>query len=163
MPKGSNLKGKPKIGGRTKGTPNRRTTEAVERARIDVENAKASGKRAIEGIKKKLAKDVLEEFMMLFAGMAAAYQPLPAGVSPPPGRTPDEGKFQTYAKLAVDTARALADFQSPKFRAIAVVAAPTEQDRPGDGAKLLNPDNVVQLKDATAIARVYQRMVKRVG
>jgi hypothetical protein len=160
MPKGSNLRGK-KFGGRKKGTPNKRNSEAVERARIEVENALSEvdpRSNPVQVLKKKLAKDVLEEFMMLFAGMAAAHQPLPEGMPVPPGRKPDEAKFQTYAKLTVDTAKALADFQSPKFRAIAVVAPPPEMlpTRP-----LLSKDNVVNINDPAAIARVYQQMVKR--
>ncbi len=148
---GSHVKKGTRPGGRRGNTPNKRTTEAIERARLDVENARGAGK--------KLGKEVLEEFMHLFAGMAAQYQPLPANVVIP-GREPNEDKFLTYAKLAVQTAKDLADFQSPKFRAI-MVSAPTDQ--PG---KTINPDgsNVTQLpSDAAALARVYTNMVRRVG
>src|SRR5580658_6757487 len=106
--------------GRRKNVPNRRTVEALEQARIDAENAMAPPEPGKP--RKKLAKEVLEEFMMLFAGMAATHQPLPAGVELE-GRSPDEAKFLKYAELTVSTAKALAEYQSPKFRAI-MVASP---------------------------------------
>jgi hypothetical protein len=154
MPKGSNIKKGMRPGGRSKGTPNKVTVQRVETARVELERAR--------GRDVKLGKDVLEEFMMLFAGMAAAHQPLPAGMPPPPGRTPDETKFLTYARLTVDTAKALADFQSPKFKAIMVAMQPGaggDQKPPED---FLRSENIIHLKDPTAIARVYQRMVKSV-
>src|SRR5512147_1620061 len=116
MPRGSNIKKGMRPGGRSKGTPNKLTVQKTEEARIAVERARGSGV--------KLGKEVLEEFMMLFAGMAAAYQPLPPGMAAPSGRMPDENRFLVYAKLTVGTAKALADFQSPKFKAIMVAAAP---------------------------------------
>jgi len=152
--------GNPKQGNTRKGVPNRRTFEAVEKARIEAENAAAghSGSGRAEAMKKKLGKDVLEEFMHLFAGMAAAHQPLPDGMAVPPGRKPDEVKFLVYAKLTVDTAKALADFQSPKFKAIMVSAAPDQQ--PNQPMRTVGGDNVVPLNDPIAMARVYQRLVK---
>lgn len=148
MPKGSNIKKGMRPAGRQKGTPNKRTTELVERARVQAEQAK--------GRNVKLGKDVLEEFMLLFGGMAASHQPLPPGVSRP-GHVSNEEKFLVYARLTVDTAKALAEYQSPKFRAIMVTAPAAETPpRTIDG-------NVTQLKDPVAMARVYAQMVKRVG
>lgn len=148
MPKGSNIKKGMRPAGRRKGTPNKRTTELVERAKLQTEEAQRRGE--------KLGVDVLKEFMLLFAGIAASHQPLPPGMQVP-GRTTDEAKFLTYARLTVDTAKALADFQSPKFRAIMVQApAPIEPSRTVDG-------NVTQINDPVAMARVYQQMVKRIG
>lgn len=143
-------------GGRKAGGMNRRSIQKIEEARIANAVTRGQGK--------KLGKEVLEEFMHLFAGMAAQYQPLPEGMPIPPGRNPDEEKFLGYAKLAVDTAKALADFQSPKFKAIAVVAPP-----PGAGDDLANPitrsqaGNIVRINDPAALARVYQKMIKQVG
>jgi hypothetical protein len=141
-------------GGRQKGTKNRRTIEAAEEARIAVENAKGAGK--------KLAKEVLEDFMHLFAQMAMAYQPATPGMIRPPGPKArakgNEEKFQVYSKLTVDTAKALADFQSPKFRAIMVSAPAAEH---GDGAPQITKDgNVLTIDDPIAAARVYARIMK---
>lgn len=146
-----------RFGGRSKGTPNKRTTEMVERARIEAENAARGHARGrAEGLK-KLGKEVLEDFMHLFAGMAATYQPLPPGVvAASPGREPNEDKFLIYAKLTVDTARSVADFQSPKFKAIMVTAAPPENPpKHVDG-------NVIPIDDPVALARIYQRRIKQV-
>ena len=76
---------------------------------------------------KKLAKEVLDDFMNLFAGMAAVYQPLAPGHIARPGTAPDEAKFEKYARLTVETARALAPFQSPTFRAIVIAPPPPER------------------------------------
>ncbi len=150
MPRGSNIKKGMRPGGRKAGTPNKRTLEAVEKARIEVENARGANKR--------LAKEVLEDFMHLFASMAATYQPLQPGMEPDEKRSPDEEKFQIYAKLAVDTAKSLADFQSPKFRAIMVTAPAGGDDI---GKPLVSKDgNVLTIDDPIAAARVYARIMK---
>ena len=134
-------------GGRQAGTPNRQTVEKLEQARLHVENARGAGK--------KLGKEILEDFMHLFAGMAATYQPLPAGVVDE-RRSPDEDKFLVYAKLAVQTAKDLADFQSPKFKAIMVQGT---IDVPSQGTSRTEGDNVVTLNDPIALARVYKRLI----
>jgi len=134
--------------GRKPGIPNKATVErALEAAKQNAE-AKANGK--------KLAKEVLEEFMLLFAGMAAAYQPLPPGTPVPPGREPNEAKFITYAKLATDTAADLAPYQSPTFRAIGVMA-PNPDLRPGDGAKTIGSSS--KKMNAVEAARAYRLLM----
>lgn len=148
MPKGSNIKKGMRPGGRQKNTPNKATTERAELARLQNEESRRRGI--------KLGKEVLEEFMLLFAGMAASHQPLPRGVVRP-GHVEREEKFLTYARLTVETAKALAEYQSPKFRAIMVTAPPPEPPaRTIDG-------NVTAINDPVALARVYQQMVKRVA
>ncbi len=125
MPSGEKSKGaRPgeRRGGRHKGVPNRATIEKAKVAELALAEAKAQGR--------KLAKDVLEDFMHLFAGMAAHYQPIPEGQAVPPGRAPHEGKFGEYSRLAVDCAHKLAPYQSPTFRAI--VIAPPPEDRGED-------------------------------
>jgi hypothetical protein len=67
---------------------------------------------------KKLGKEVLEEFMMVAAGMAARYQPAPLGQPKKPGQ--NETKFLTYAEMAIKCASDLAQYQSPRFKAIVV-------------------------------------------
>ncbi len=135
-------------------------SQAKDAVAAAIEEARSAG--LMEGKDprgRKRAVTVLEEFMMLFGGMAAVYQPLPPGEAVPPGRQPDEAKFQTYAKLAVDTAGQLANYQSPKFKAVMVSAAPPQDTparapRPGDDAKVVgrigNP------------ALVYKRMIQGV-
>jgi hypothetical protein len=109
--------------------PQKKTIERAIIAEQIVERASMSGK--------KLAKEVLDDFMHLFAGMAAAYQPLPPGMVAPPGKAVDETKFLTYAKLAIDTAAELGPYQSPRLKAIAVHVAPTAPiDKPGENAML---------------------------
>lgn len=143
-------------GGRSIGTPNKTTIEKALIAAQVVEDAQRTGK--------KLAKEVLEEFMMLFAGMAATYQPLPPGMPVPAGRKPDEKKFIQYAVLARDTAKDLAPFQSPTFRAVAVTVSPTgvPNGAPGANAKTIN-GKVVNLADQQAVGKIYQRVLSGGG
>jgi len=144
--------------GRGAGTPNKRRTEALERARLNVENARLSPARGGEPTQqlKKLGKDMLEDYMMAFHNQAVVYQPLPPGVSIP-GRTPDPDKFKEWGMLVVTTAKALAEFQSPKLRAVVLSAPANDLPPPREVG-----GNVVALNDPNAIARVYQRLVKSV-
>jgi hypothetical protein len=75
---------------------------------------------------KRLARDVLEDFMLTFADMAAHYQPRMLGQRPNPHA--DEERFWKFSRFAVYCASALAPYQSPTFRAI-VVAPPPESDK----------------------------------
>lgn len=143
-----------KTGGRSRGTPNKRTTERLEAERI-AKQAQQEVDKARQA-NTKLGKDVLEEFMKTFAGMAAYHQPVPEGMAIPTGRKPDEAKFLTYARLAAETAAKLAEFQSPKFKAIQVMTPPPNLPAPS------KEGNVVMIDDPVAIARVYQNMVKQV-
>lgn len=138
-----------RFGGRAAGTPNKATIEKTLRAEFELTQARDTGK--------KLAKDVLDEFMMLFAGMAAHHQPIPPGQPIPAGRVPDEDKFEKWARLAVETAADLAKYQSPTFRAIAVSMPPPLPVAPEPktiGGKVLEMP-----KDAISRSRLYQRLV----
>jgi hypothetical protein len=145
-------------GGRHKGVPNRKNQEALERARIadQVKEAEVAERQVARIGPRKLAKDVLEDFMHLFAGMAAVTQPLPQGAPVPPGRQPDERAFEKWARLAVDTAAKLADFQSPRFRAVMTSPAPAATERPQTEAK------VISIDDPDALARVYERRIQAI-
>ena len=114
MPRGA--KPGERRGGRVKGTPNRATIEKAKIAEQVMARAEMRGEQ--------LAKEVLNDFMQLFAGMAATHQPIPEGQSIPLGRRPDETKFEKWARLAVQCAKDLAPYQSPTFRAIVVAPAP---------------------------------------
>lgn len=127
--------------GRARGTKNRATIEkeriAAEIAARTVADARVAGR--------KLGKDILDDFANLFYSMAAKFQAnLPN----------DEDKFLRYAGLAVDCAHKLAPFQSPTFRAVAIVAPAPQDVRPGAVI-----DNVIPLNDPIATARVYRRLV----
>lgn len=144
MPRGA--KPGQRRGGRAKGTPNKATIEKAIIAEQIVTRATMEGR--------KLAKEVLDEFMTVFAGMAATHQPLPPGTPIPPGRHPDLDKFEKYARLTVETAARLAPYQSPTFKAITVIAPPSQppQQLPGSG-------NVISIDDPDALARVYRMRV----
>lgn len=151
-----------------KGVVNRRTFEAVEKARIEAENAAAAVRAAEAGggvkgartvaLQKKLGKDVLEDYVGAFHQIAASYQnriatAIGSGTAPVAA---DLAAFREWGGLVVKTAEALAGFQSPKFKAIAVSLAPTP-----DSPRVINGEtNVVPIGDANAMARIYQRLVK---
>lgn len=147
MPRGA--KPGQRFGGRAKGQKNRGTIEreriAAEVAARTMMDARTSGQ--------KLAKEVLNDFMQLFGGMAAYHQPDAPGSSRINPHA-DETKFLRYAELAVFTARHLATFQSPTFKAIAITAPPPDP-------KLINPDgtNVVRLDDPVELAAVYRKVM----
>src|SRR5882757_1920652 len=110
-----------RFGGRVGGVPNKKTVRIAQEAAAMV--AQTRQKR------QKLAISVLGDFMTLFAGMAAYYQPPPPGQEAPPERKPDEAKFLTYARLAVETAADLANYQSPKFKALMVGGPSLDDDQ----------------------------------
>lgn len=105
-----------RTGGRVKGTPNKATAEREALlARVAAEqNQRPPGR--------KLAREVLDDLMHTFLGMAAQAQPLPEGVVPMPGQKPDPLKFVEYATLAGSFAKDLAAYQSPKFKAVVNLA-----------------------------------------
>jgi hypothetical protein len=105
-------------GGRRKGTPNKST---LERAILAEQIASEQRKRG-----KKLAREVLQDFVEMFSGLAAAFQPAPT-ISGAPLTAADmetwakgyrEPVFSKYATLAVDTASKLASYQTPKLKAV---------------------------------------------
>ena len=120
-----------KTGGRTAGTPNKATVERALVAQRQVAEAKASGR--------KLGKEIVEDFAHAFASMAAFYQPQPGGrdasgkVNMNANPNADENKFVEYAKMAVAAGAELANYQSPKLRAILVAA--DKPTNPGDRRK----------------------------
>jgi len=159
MPRGSNVTKGMRIGGRQKGTLNKRTQEALEAARIERQAQEAAN--AVAHKTKKLAKDVLEDYVQAFAGMAAVYQnriALAFQKNETPSRADLDG-FEKWGGMTAKFAGDLAAFQSPKFKAIAVMTPPPElnpaKPKPGD-------DNVVTIDDPVAMSRVYARMVKQV-
>jgi hypothetical protein len=117
-------------GGRQKGSKNlatieRETREAQQRARVQLRQPKV-----------RLAKDVIEEFMMIGIGYAAKYQKAPEGQTLPQGREPDEEKFKEWAQITVGWATDLARYQSPTYRAIQV--SPLERDEEDEGIEYIH-------------------------
>jgi hypothetical protein len=145
--------------GRPKGSKNKGPKKARAPVRaVAMEIAAMQGK-PMPG--RKLGKDVLEEFMMVAAGMAARYRPAPPGQPKKPGQ--NEAKFLTYAEFAVNCAWKLAEYQSPKFRAIAVRVedVPAAADVPGPPAE--NDTSVLQFpSDPVAASKLYLRFMSAI-
>jgi hypothetical protein len=114
--------------GRKKGQKNKATIEreliAARQAEKRIDEAVNSGR--------KLGKDVLDDFMQLFAGIAASYQPVAPDVwegmteEQKAKRTPNPVEFEKWARLAVHCATKLAPYQSPTFQAIMIAPPPPD-------------------------------------
>lgn len=149
------------LNGRTKGSKNRKTLEREERERQELA-ARTATEQLPEAKKlpSKRAKQVLRDFMEVFAGMAATFQPLPPSQAQQQAALKpyaDERKFLTYAKLARDTAEMLAPFEDPKYKAIIVASTPdaaTPPTQPGIGAKVIDMN-----ADPQRAADVYRRLI----
>ena len=102
---------------------------------------------------KKLAKEVLEEFMLLCAGMASTYQPTAPGTPPNPNY--DEERFRYSLEMTRDFAKALAPYQSPTFKALSVQQAPDVKTIENEKPKA----NVTAIDDPDALQRVYRQMI----
>lgn len=132
-------------GGRGRGAQNKATIEKAAIARATLLNTP----------KKKLGKDVLEEFMFVFAGMAATYQPAPPGHGPNPNQDP--ALFKEYATLACWSASLLAKYQSPTFGSYRVQhqeATPKDQH-----PKLIEGAKVIDINDPHELSRIYRKMM----
>lgn len=132
-----------KTGGRRRGTPNKATLEKALVAARSIADAKAAGK--------KLAKEVLEDFMLLFAGMAAHFQPV--SPSRAPNLYADEEKFLRYSQAAIDCASKLAPYQSPTFKSVAV--SPETAPPPME----LDYSEITRVNDPNALARIYRQVM----
>lgn len=93
-----------KTGGRKLGTPNKATVELALLAERAIVEANA--------VRKRLAKEVLEEHMHAFAETAAHFR-----------ERGDWAGFERRALHTVDCAKALAPFESPRFSAVMVGAS----------------------------------------
>ena len=104
---------------------------------------------------KRLAKEVLYEFMMTFADMASFYQPTRADLTT--GRLnenphTDEPMFLKYANLTVDTAAKLAP--SPTFKSVPVPGSAFMPEM-----KTIDQDGAIDMNDPIAVARVYRKIM----
>jgi hypothetical protein len=107
---------------------------------------------------KQLSKDILEEFMMVARGMAARYQPALPGQPRNPYQ--NETKFLTYAQMAIKCASDLAEYQSPKFKAIAVRVEDVPATAPGPPPE--GGDVLPFPRDPVAASRLYLRFMSAV-
>lgn len=105
-------------GGRPKGSKNKATIERELLANLARENA---GRSTDE--RKKLAVDTLETLMNLAMGKVALHQPIPHDFTEEmrKGRLPNDDLFERWMTKAGGFARDLAPYQSPTFKAVAVM------------------------------------------
>jgi hypothetical protein len=125
-------KGRKKTGGRKAGVRNKTTQRRIDAAERAIVLAKAGAKR--------LARDVLEDFLELFSAIALTHQPDLPGAERNPNY--DEKKFEKFARLAVETATALASYQTPKLKAVLV--GPELGQRQSDGAERLSGEGLAR-------------------
>lgn len=124
MPRGA--KPGERRGGKQKGTLNKATIEKAIIAERIVNEATMAGR--------KLGKEQVEEFMVLFAGLAASFQPTSTERTAIEAwaKTASEPLFEKYAKMSVACGVQLAEYQSPKMGRVQVPAPPPER---GHGPK----------------------------
>jgi hypothetical protein len=123
-------RGGKRTGAGRKHGPNKATIEKAIIAQRVMNEAAMSGK--------KLGKEMIEEFAVMFGGLASAVQPVGTGpdgqVTKPDVQrwlgTVEEAAFERYSKLALKAASDLADYQSPKIAPVHVVAAAPEARGP---------------------------------
>lgn len=140
--------------GRPKGTPNKRTVQKIIEASQQVTEIKRKGQ--------KKATEVLNDLMQTSLSFAARYQAriIAATEKQKEPAADDMTYFWKAMECAGTFAKALAPFQDPTFKAIQVTMAPPA----GQETPLREiDDNVVTIDDPVALARVYQRMVKRIA
>ena len=125
-------KGRKKTGGRKAGVRNKTTQRRIDAAERAIVLAKAGGKR--------LAREVLEDFLELFSAIALTHQPDLPGVER--NSNYDEKKFEKFARLAVETATALASYQTPKLKAVLV--GPELGQRHSNGEEQLSGEEVTR-------------------
>ena len=125
-------KGRKKTGGRKTGVRNKTTQRRIDVAERAIVLAKAGGKR--------LAREVLEDFLELFSAIALTHQPAPPGAERNPNY--DEKKFEKFARLAVEIATALATYQTPKLKAVLV--GPALGQRQSNGAERTSPEELAR-------------------
>jgi hypothetical protein len=142
-----------RLGGRQKGTPNKRTIQRLQEASENI--------GAIRKLGQKKATEVLNDLMHIAMGMTAKYQQrlLAADRNNQPYVLEDYERFMQGMQMAGIFARELAPFQDPKYSTIKVQMP--EPMTPGDGAREVG--NVTVIDDAVAATRVYQRLIRRVG
>lgn len=112
--------------GRRVGSKDRATLEAelaaAQQQLLDLTKEKEAA-RAARG--RKQAVDVLDDIMHAGYGLMAKHQPLEPGEVQQPGRDPSEEKFRYFLDVTKDAAKALANYQSPKFKSVTIAVDPS--------------------------------------
>jgi len=160
MPRGGKRKGAGGKRGQKKGT-----LQKIDEANVQEQIAAAlATAEKMRNARKKLAKEELEDFVPILREVVARFQrrAMRPGEDGRATAGPDQTQFdpgdwkmlKEWMEFYVYTLDALADYQSPKFKAIAVMAPPPSEPAPAE-----RKDNVVQIDDPAALARVYQRRI----
>jgi hypothetical protein len=131
-------KGREKTGGRTKGVRNKKTLSRIAEAEAVVASSRAKGR--------KLALEVIEDYMQLFSALAMTSKD-------------NEATFEKYARLTVETATALASYQSPKLKAVFV---PLSQQRRNDVERLTEEELAKKLAEHGLPPLMYERDVPQI-
>lgn len=145
--------------GRKKNSRNKATVEREERALKELaEQRFAAGRKLV------LAKDELLEMIPVVKDMVAAFQSAAIangkGMPDQKGFNPEKwSRYKEWAEFLAHICYRAADFQSPKYRAIAVAAAPGDLN-PGPQPKMIEARNVGD-QDRERIANsTYLKLVK---
>jgi hypothetical protein len=136
--------------GRPPGSRNKRTTNQILDAKRSVAEARSQGR--------KLAKEVADDFMHIFANMALEVRPITErerarGAKPNPKA--DEAKFKSLCKILLDWVALLLPFQSARLALVRLnIAEEIGDDRSEDANALAKLE---QLLDAYAKADEEER------
>jgi len=151
---GTKIGGK-KTGGRTKGTPSKKTLARLK----ELSDQAAAAKR----LGKKRAVEILDDLMQTAMSFAAMEQrkileyPLnEEGKREVPQQMLD--RFWKAMECAGTFAKALAPFQDPTFSSIKVATLPPAPE-PSQEPKTID-GKAIRLDDPVAISRVYQQLVR---
>ena len=131
-------KGRKKTGGRIKGVRNKKTLSRIAEAEAVVASARAKGR--------KLALEVIEDYMQLFSALAMTSKD-------------NEAEFEKYARLTVETATALASYQSPKLKAVFV---PLNQHQSNGIERLTEEELAKKLEELGLPPLMYERDVPQI-
>lgn len=137
--------------GRPKGTPNKRTVQKLLEASNDL--------AAIERLGQKKATAVLNELMQTSLNLAQDYHKKILL------KNPMSSDFEHFWK-AMDSAgvfaKALAPYQQPQFKSVAISLGTPGIPDPAESAKEVK-GKVIKMDDPNAVARIYQQTVKRIA
>jgi hypothetical protein len=136
--------------GRTPGSRNRRTTNQLLEAKRAVAEARAQGR--------KLAKEVADDFMHIFAALAIEVRPvtqkeIERGVKPNPRA--DEDKFKALSAILLSWVEVLIPYQSARFAQIKVDIGESVDGGVAEEANAL--ETLERLLDAYAAADEEER------
>jgi hypothetical protein len=155
-------------GGRIKGVPNKTTIAALNKQKIIEKIAKETGTPTAVATAvlakaadcRKLAMEELEEALPIIKSVVAHFQKAPFEAVQAGGKATKATKaqwndFQDWLKLFLDTCVRLAPYQSPTFRAIAVM-----DPQPSGKRSTPDLDSIVRSGDPVAASRAYQRFMQ---